>query len=821
MLFGGEAVIPVVRRKSGKDERRVSEMKRKTARTAALLGATLAVVLAGRGGVAAEWIEQPSWRVFSARSGEDGIRVQTVGENLMLLPGVRVTADSQEGKAFEASLVRDGISDDTSLRWSSDNDWEDAQHWLQAEFSQPRKVGLVRIYWERTNAESYALEYSSDGKNWEQAAVFENCPETTVQDIVLEQPAEAAYWRLYIRDVSRQEEDLSLYYQNVSVLELELYERVEDVFLIETPEIPAGENRQLVLPQVPEGYELTFAGCDYEMLVDAGGKISDTVAAVTAELGFSLSRDGHTEELPGLTVTIPPSAPGTEGSAGKGALPGDLIVREWAPGEGSLTFSDGARIVLSEGADEGLKAVAELFARELSDRLGTEVSLLLEGDGLKPEAGDIFLSASSGEASEGLGEEGYRMVLNAQSASGERVSDASAVPGAGIVSILARTAQGVRWGCVTLLDLMEEAEGTGGTLPAGVIRDYPRYSVRGFGIDVGRRPVSLELLYRIVEELSRHKMNTLQIHLNDNQIIAQSEYDGTEEGARNLYAGFRLESDIRNGAGEGITSTDLFYTKEEFMELIETAKAYGVEIVPEIDTPAHSLALTKAFPSLGLSGNPESVDQLDLSNPEASELVKDLWGEYLTEDSHGRTRKEGGGDSVFGECRTLHIGMDEYFGEKDEYLSYLTELSSWIRETAPDKEIRVWASLSEMAEDLSTVPKDLQMQVWDTSWADPEEMYEAGFPILNSLSSSLYLIPGGGYDWMDRTFLEEEWQPNIFRTAERTWILPAWSERMLGACYMMWNDWWRQDGKEISEEDLFARFQDPLPAISRKLWGED
>ena len=96
-------------------------------------------------------------------------------------------------------------------------------------------------------------------------------------------------------------------------------------------------------------------------------------------------------------------------------------MREWEPGEGSLTFSDGARIVLSEGADEGLKAVAELFARELSDRLGTEVSLLLEGDGLKPEAGDIFLSASSGEASEGLGEEGYRMVLNAQSASGERV----------------------------------------------------------------------------------------------------------------------------------------------------------------------------------------------------------------------------------------------------------------------------------------------------------------------------------------------------------------------------------------------------------------
>ena len=67
MLFGGEAVIPVVRRKSGKDERRVSEMKRKTARTAALLGATLAVVLAGRGGVAADFQPDPARTGFGYR----------------------------------------------------------------------------------------------------------------------------------------------------------------------------------------------------------------------------------------------------------------------------------------------------------------------------------------------------------------------------------------------------------------------------------------------------------------------------------------------------------------------------------------------------------------------------------------------------------------------------------------------------------------------------------------------------------------------------------------------------------------------------------
>ena len=817
-------------RKSGRKTGLAGRIAARAMRAAALLAATVAAVLAGWDGVSAEWIGQPSWRVFSARADESGIWVETAGENLMLLPGVRVTADSREGRGFDPSLVRDGISDDPDSRWSSENDWEDAEHWLQAEFSRPQKVGLVRIYWERTNAQSYALEYSHDGKNWEQAAEFQSRPESAVQDILLDEPAEAAYWRLHVRDVARQEEDLSLYYQNVSVLELELYAGIGDSFRIDAPRISSGEGRKLSLPQVPDGYELTFAGCDYETLIGADGKISDTISDVRAELGFRLTRDGVSEELPGLAVTVPASGSGAQdgpaGESGGSALPESISVREWAPGEGSLSLAAGARIVLPEGGDEELEAAAALFAGELSGLLGQEVPVLAGDGGRTAQAGDILLEVVDEKETEGLGDEGYRMDLVVLGSAGEGGPGEGSPGGnsAGTVSVRARTAQGIRWGCVTLLDLLEETEGT---LPAGAIRDYPRYSVRGFGIDVGRRPVSLELLYRIVEELSRHKMNTLQIHLNDNQIIAQSEYDGTEEGARSLYAGFRLESEVKNEKGEGITSTDLFYTKEEFMELVETAKAYGVDIVPEIDTPAHSLALTKVFPSLGLSGNPESVDQLDLSNPESVRLAKGLWEEYLTKDARGNAREEGGGDPVFGACDAVHIGMDEYFGKKGEYLSYLAEIVSFVRETAPDKEIRIWASLSEMAEEagakeeiLRSLPEDVQMQVWDTSWADPEEMYEAGFPIINSLSSSLYLIPGGGYDWLDRDFLEAQWEPNVFWTAERTWTLPAWSERMLGACYMMWNDWWRQDGEEISEDGLFARFLDPLPAISGKLWGE-
>lgn len=793
-------------------------------------------------------VEQPDYHLVQAEASQEGIHVSVAGQNLLLKKGVKLSADSEEGKDYAASKAADGMLYGEHVRWSSENDWEDNDHWLQAEFSESQEIQYIKIFWERDNVLSWTLEYSEDGKNWDVAAsIGKESAKTdegkedqevlaqkrdTAQDVRLEEPIAARFFRIHTTEVSKEEEDLSLYYQNVSIRELEMYGPLEDEFVIAAPEVTEGETgRMLTTPEVPEGYELTFLGADYEQLVDYDGTVADSVEEKTVAAGFQLKKDGQAWKLPEMEVVIPAACVSEEGEAGvlrpqteeevlstqAGDGKADVLrpqTAEWCRKAGAFLLTEETKILYSS---EELSETAELLSKELEPVLGKKLSVQ-QKEVNDPE--NIFLELTGEKITKFNEEETYTMKISQDQ---------------GIV-LSGESVQAVRWACVTLGDYVNqstaaedteiknielknaEAENVEAsalaaqnssicTLPCGTARDYPKYKVRGFGIDVGRRAVSMNLLREIVAELSAHKMNTLVVHLNDNQIIAQSDYDGTEKGARSLYSGFRLESWLQNEDGEQLTSSDLFYTKEEFAAFMEEAALMGVEIVPEIDTPAHSLAITNLFPNLGLTGDPEGIDQLDVSKKETKELVKEIWTEYLS-----------GDEPVFKAGNAIHLGMDEYYGDGRDYLAYLKEIAEYAASFDADRNLRIWGSLTKIEGDYTEIPRDLQMHIWDTDWADPTEMYEAGFSLINSQSSSLYLIPGGGYDRLDPEILEETWEPNRFTTEERTWEIPSYSQQMLGACYMMWNDWNHLNGQEITEEGLFERFAEPLEVIAEKLW---
>ena len=742
-----------------------------------------------------------------------GQSFETHNPNLALGRGVKATSDSVEQEALSAAMAIDGNDEDRASRWSSENNREDASHYIRLEFPKEISVSFVVLKWERANAVSYALEGSVDGTAYETLAAFDMAPETLAQEIVLAEPVNVRFLRLFTYAVSKEAADYSDLYQNVSLYEFEVYGDKPTAYKLETPVIEktAEGGRKLVMPEAPEGFRVTLIGADLEQVIGADGTVYDTVQDKEVTVGYRVEDTRGLEETREVSfaVTVPASE---SGEPGGNACPDWLVpsLAEWRGGEGDFVPGMTSRIVVdtdSRPPGKGGNSPAETGKDTEADKTAAgqalwEVATLMQElckkqghsfvgvtvckgtqEDIRP--GDIYLGYA--ETENGLGKEGYTCDITDKCV------------------IKAETATGVRWGTVTLMQLLFQ---TGGSAPQGRIRDYPLYEVRGFGIDVARKAVSIDTLYRMMETMSWYKMNDLTIHLNDNEILATSGLMDSAEHAMTADSAFRLESALGNEKGETLTSAEYAYTQEEFAALIATAKTYGVTVVPEIDTPAHSLSITKLYPEYALRTSNESVDQIDLGNDNAVAFVEQIWQEALDV-------KNG----AFREAEIVGIGMDEYYGDGEQYRQYLTRINDLAQEAG--KTVRLWGSLSNMGGTTNPQPENLQMNLWSTVWADPQEMYEAGYSLINMQNNHLYLIPGGGYDRLDGRELYENWAPNRFYDYNRRETIPSYSPQMLGAAYMIWNDMCGRLDVGISEYDLYERFEEPLLVLAAKLWGRE
>ncbi len=74
--------------------------------------------------------------------------------NVARLDGVKATSDSSENDSLTADKAIDGNLTDRASRWSSENNWEDNNHWLQLEFPETIRLHSASIYWERADRKS-------------------------------------------------------------------------------------------------------------------------------------------------------------------------------------------------------------------------------------------------------------------------------------------------------------------------------------------------------------------------------------------------------------------------------------------------------------------------------------------------------------------------------------------------------------------------------------------------------------------------------------------------------------------------------------------
>ena len=350
---------------------------------------------------------------------------------------------------------------------------------------------------------------------------------------------------------------------------------------------------------------------------------------------------------------------------------------------------------------------------------------------------------------------------------------------------------GLRLARTTLAQLLEQSD----TLPCGTIDDWPRYPLRGFMIDCGRKFIPMYVLRDIVDMMAYYKMNTLHLHLNDNAFPQYFNNDWTSTPAA-----FRLECDTY----PGLAATDGYYTKKEFIELQDYAAAKGVEIIPEIDVPAHSLAFTHYRPDLG--SEEFGMDHLNLRNPDVYPFLDALFAEYL------------GGDSPVFRGRRVNIGTDEYSNRDSTIVEEFRRFTDhYIRLVESyGKQAVLWGSLTHAAGVTPVKAEGVLMNCWYNGYADPQTMKEAGYQLVSIPDGYVYIVPAAGYyyDYLNCASLYDNWTPAQIGNQKFDEGDPA----IEGGMFAVWND---HAGNGISCADILHRIWPAMQALSTKTWTAD
>lgn len=439
-------------------------------------------------------------------------------------------------------------------------------------------------------------------------------------------------------------------------------------------------------------------------------------------------------------------------------------LKQWTGKDGNFTPGKDARIVCTSQNPELLR-IARMFADDYQQMFGQTLSVA-QG---KATSGDFVLSLS---ADKKLGEEGYAI----------KISDR--------VAISAPTPTGLYWSTRTLLQLAEQNQER--SLPQGTIRDYPDYPLRGFMIDCGRKFIPMAYLQDLVKIMAYYKMNTLQVHLNDNGFKQYFEHNWDK-----TYAAFRLESETY----PGLTARDGSYSKKEFIDFQKQAASNFVEIIPEIDVPAHSLALTHYKPEIG--SKEYGMDHLDLFKPETYEFVDALFKEYLE------------GDNPVFVGKRVHIGTDEYSNAKKDVVEKFRAFTDhYIRFVEGfGKQAVVWGALSHAKGDTPVKSENVVMNAWYNGYADPATMIKDGYQLISIPDGLVYIVPVAGYyhDYLNEPYLYKEWTPAHIGKA----VFDEKHPSILGGMFAIWND---HAGNGISVKDIHHRIFSPLQTLSVKMW---
>lgn len=247
----------------------------------------------------------------------------------------------------------------------------------------------------------------------------------------------------------------------------------------------------------------------------------------------------------------------------------------------------------------------------------------------------------------------------------------------GSVTVIGADKGGLFYGIQSLLQLFpaqiysdKPVKGIDWSAPCVSVKDAPERPWRGMMLDVARYFHDKDYVKHYIDMMAMYKLNKLQFHLIDD-------------------SGWRLEikkyprlTEVGAYAGPEHNKLGGYYTQDDIKEIIEYGRLRNVEIIPEIEFPAHILSAIVAYPWLSCTGLQHELprqhfisrDLLCVGKDSSIEFLRDVLDETVAL-FPSKYINIGGDEAVYSrweECPDCQARM------KEAGLTKASELQGWL-----------------------------------------------------------------------------------------------------------------------------------------------
>lgn len=161
---------------------------------------------------------------------------------------------------------------------------------------------------------------------------------------------------------------------------------------------------------------------------------------------------------------------------------------------------------------------------------------------------------------------------------------------------------GIFYALQSLRQLIKK-DAAGRYVPCVRVTDFPQFSYRGLHLDVARNFHPIHTVKKLLDLMAYFKLNKFHFHLTDDEGwrleipgLPELTNIGSKRGHTHqelnclipsLGSGWNAEDPASPGNG--------FFTRDEFIELLQFAHQRQIEVIPAIDLPGHARAAIKAM----------------------------------------------------------------------------------------------------------------------------------------------------------------------------------------------------------------------------------